>query len=76
MLIVGVGGAVAHYTDASKHVRLGDVVVSTSTDTHPHAYVYCHNFQLDRITEQVCAFVCRQYTPKDPIISNLVAANL
>jgi hypothetical protein len=28
VFLVGVGGGVPHYTDYTKHVRLGDVVVS------------------------------------------------
>jgi hypothetical protein len=28
VFLVGVGGGVPHYTDYSKHVRLGDVVAS------------------------------------------------
>ena len=28
MFLVGVGGAVPHYTDFERHVRLGDVVMS------------------------------------------------
>lgn len=30
VLLVGVAGGVPHYTDYSKHVRLGDVVVSSA----------------------------------------------
>lgn len=29
VILVGVGGGVPHYTDSSRHVRLGDVVVSS-----------------------------------------------
>ncbi len=29
MLLVGVGGGVPNYTDYTKHVRLGDVVLSS-----------------------------------------------
>ncbi|MCP9259482.1 hypothetical protein DINM_002426 [Dirofilaria immitis] len=36
VFIVGVGGGVAHYTDATRHIRLGDVVVS---GPDPNAYV-------------------------------------
>jgi hypothetical protein len=31
VFIVGVGGAVPHYTDFDQHVRLGDVVLSAPT---------------------------------------------
>lgn len=29
VILVGVGGGVPHYTDHTRHVRLGDVVVSS-----------------------------------------------
>ena len=29
VILVGVGGGVPHYTDSSRHVRLGDVVVAS-----------------------------------------------
>lgn len=32
VILVGVGGGVPHYTDYKKHVRLGDVVISHTTD--------------------------------------------
>lgn len=42
VFLVGVGGGVPHYRDYSKHVRLGDVVVSSPPDTqHPYVYLYC-----------------------------------
>ncbi|CAK1546056.1 unnamed protein product [Leptosia nina] len=43
VFLVGVGGGVPHYTDYKKHVRLGDVVVSTPATDLPekHVYVFC-----------------------------------
>ncbi|XP_053211740.1 uncharacterized protein LOC128395350 isoform X1 [Panonychus citri] len=48
VFLVGLGGGVAHYTDFSKHVRLGDVVVSippptnSNSPTHkPYIYIHC-----------------------------------
>lgn len=32
VFLVGVGGGVPHYTDFSRHVRLGDVVLSAPLD--------------------------------------------
>ena len=32
VFLVGVGGAVPHFTDFAKHVRLGDVVLSAPTN--------------------------------------------
>lgn len=68
VFIVGVGGGVAHYTDASRHVRLGDVVVSTSG---PDAYVFAHSYKVDRVTEQLNGFVVRKWNPEDSIIAHI-----
>lgn len=46
VFLVGVGGGIPHYRDYSKHVRLGDVVVSTPPDTnHPFVYLYCEGLK-------------------------------
>ena len=34
VILVGVGGGIPHYTDYSRHVRLGDVVVSSPISTN------------------------------------------
>lgn len=42
VFLVGVGGGVPHYTDYTKHVRLGDVVISTPPDSQrKYIYMYC-----------------------------------
>nr|XP_042894733.1 uncharacterized protein LOC107448896 isoform X2 [Parasteatoda tepidariorum] len=44
VFLVGVGGGVPHCYDYTKHVRLGDVVVSTPPDhTHSYVYLYCES---------------------------------
>lgn len=44
VFLVGVGGAVPHYTDFNKHVRLGDVVMSAPPLDGPRfIYQYCEN---------------------------------
>ena len=40
VLLVGVAGGVPHYTDYYKHVRLGDIVVSTPNDKN-NLYIFC-----------------------------------
>lgn len=45
MFLVGVGKAVPHFTDPAKHVRLGDVVVSTPTDNSDAQYIICTNLE-------------------------------
>lgn len=34
VFLVGVGGGVPHYTDHARHVRLGDIVVSSPSSTN------------------------------------------
>lgn len=41
VLLVGVGGAVPHFSDFSQHVRLGDVVVSSPADDTQALYIQC-----------------------------------
>lgn len=41
MFLVGVGGGVPHYTDFKKHVRLGDIVVSSPEGPNTPMYIYC-----------------------------------
>ncbi|CAL4068913.1 unnamed protein product [Meganyctiphanes norvegica] len=43
VFLVGVAGGVPHYTDYHKHVRLGDVVVSTPPEGQKFIYMYCEN---------------------------------
>lgn len=69
VFIVGVGGAVPHFTDASRHVRLGDVVVSTS---NPHQYVYAHDLIVDRETETITGFSVKTWNSEDKTIEEVV----
>uniref|UniRef100_A0A915PWD2 Nucleoside phosphorylase domain-containing protein n=1 Tax=Setaria digitata TaxID=48799 RepID=A0A915PWD2_9BILA len=68
VFIVGVGGGVAHYTDATRHVRLGDVVVSAPD---PNSYVFSHAYTVDRVTEHVNGFLVRNWNPQDAIITHI-----
>lgn len=43
VFLVGVGGGMPHYTDYSKHVRLGDVVISYPIEGKKYIYVYCES---------------------------------
>ncbi|XP_023222750.1 uncharacterized protein LOC111624174 [Centruroides sculpturatus] len=42
IFLVGVGGGVPHYTDYSKHVRLGDIVVSVPAKDLLKKYIYLY----------------------------------
>lgn len=68
VFIVGVGGGVAHYTDATRHIRLGDVVVS---GPDPNSYVFAHAYTVDRATEHVNGFLVRNWNPQDAIITHI-----
>lgn len=45
MFLVGVAGGLPHYTDFSKHVRLGDIVVSMATNKNNHTYIHCQKVE-------------------------------
>ncbi|KAI1713008.1 hypothetical protein Ddc_12100 [Ditylenchus destructor] len=71
VIIVGVGGGVPHYTDPNLHVRLGDVVVSHSEGGKP-AYVYAHNFVVNRKSEQIEGFATHDWSPRDNVLADVV----
>lgn len=68
VFVVGVGGGVAHYTDALRHVRLGDVVVSAP---FPDAYVFAHSYTYDRETDNVNGFLVRRWNPESNIVAKI-----
>ncbi|GIY67729.1 hypothetical protein CEXT_81391 [Caerostris extrusa] len=50
VFLVGVGGGVPHCYDYTKHVRLGDVVISTPPDNqHSYVYLYCEALKMHLI---------------------------
>lgn len=70
VFIVGVAGGIPHYTDYKKHVRLGDVVISsvdlnrqqlTNDDAHgkPYCYVYSNGEDL------------KKYMPVNPCLQEI-----
>ncbi|XP_044727298.1 uncharacterized protein LOC123290962 isoform X2 [Chrysoperla carnea] len=70
VLLVGVAGGVPHYTDYSKHVRLGDVVVSAASENKDkkYVYVYCNNA---RKAENNYEFELKPYSPASDILQTL-----
>uniref|UniRef100_A0A158P634 PNP_UDP_1 domain-containing protein n=1 Tax=Angiostrongylus cantonensis TaxID=6313 RepID=A0A158P634_ANGCA len=70
VFVVGVGGAVPHFTDAKRHARLGDVVISASK---PDAYIYAPDLMIDRKTEAFSGFFVRRWNPADHLIERIVA---
>jgi len=71
VFIVGGAGGVPHYTDYYKHVRLGDVVMSTPNDKG-HIYVFCNKLVEDRNTHEI-SYQLKTYSPKDPCIQDRVS---
>ncbi|BFZ15111.1 hypothetical protein BsWGS_18149 [Bradybaena similaris] len=71
VLLVGVGGAVPHYTDYNQHVRLGDVVVSTPVDDSGVIYVYCS--KVERIKNATgYSYATRIWAPREKVLQNAV----
>uniref|UniRef100_A0A8D8ZKE6 Winged helix-turn-helix domain-containing protein n=1 Tax=Cacopsylla melanoneura TaxID=428564 RepID=A0A8D8ZKE6_9HEMI len=61
VFLVGIGGGVPHYTDYSRHVRLGDVVVSHVAPDRRFVYTYCDN--ASKSDSGVFNFECKEYCP-------------
>lgn len=71
VFIVGVGGGVPHYTDYTKHVRLGDVIVSSALISNGAAYTYCENVKNSPDGE--CTFEYKSHSPASTIIQDIAA---
>ncbi|GFS17523.1 C3 and PZP-like alpha-2-macroglobulin domain-containing protein 8 [Elysia marginata] len=71
VFMVGVGGAVPDYTDHNKHVRLGDVVVSTPTDDTGAVYVYCSKVEKIKKTNAY-SYVTRIFSPREQVLTDAV----
>lgn len=72
VLICGVGGGVAHFTDPEQHVRLGDVVVSSTRNGANPAYVYGAEIVKDRITGRVIGLTPKKWSPKEEAFIDLL----
>lgn len=70
VILVGVGGGVPHYTDYKKHVRLGDVVISHTTNEKRYVYTYCENAKHDAVTGTY-EFETKEYCPIDLILQQI-----
>ncbi|XP_032512656.2 uncharacterized protein LOC116766712 isoform X3 [Danaus plexippus] len=71
VLLVGVGGGVPHYTDYTKHVRLGDVVVSTPAQDLPDKYVYIFCEKAQRNDKGGWDYEVKPYKPADYLLQNI-----
>lgn len=66
VLLVGVGGAVPDYRDGSKHIRLGDVVVSLPSSRSKALYIQCKKVEkmmrADGYTYSLKEWYCKDQT--------------
>ncbi|CAG9836488.1 unnamed protein product [Diabrotica balteata] len=61
VFLVGVGGGVPHYTDYNRHVRLGDVVISSPVK-NKNIYFYCESA---KSTDKGNEFEIKPYSPSN-----------
>ncbi|XP_041970449.1 uncharacterized protein LOC121726881 isoform X2 [Aricia agestis] len=71
VFLVGVGGGVPHYTDYTKHVRLGDVVVSTPAPDLNDKYVYQFCEKAERNDKGGWDFEVKPYKPAVPLLQDI-----
>ncbi|XP_030755765.1 uncharacterized protein LOC115882072 isoform X2 [Sitophilus oryzae] len=67
VFLVGVGGGVPHFTDYNKHVRLGDVVISSPT-RNKSIYLYCENAE---VTDKGYQFEIKNYSPNNYCLQDI-----
>lgn len=70
VLLVGVCGAVPHYTDYYNHVRLGDVVVSMPNKMG-QLYIYCDKTQSDAQRGKM-QFALKSWAAQDNLLRTIV----
>lgn len=71
VFLVGVGGGVPHYTDYSKHVRLGDVVISTPASDLKDKYVYIFCEKAERNGKGGWDYEVKPYKPADYLLQDI-----
>ncbi|XP_045494382.1 uncharacterized protein LOC123693364 isoform X1 [Colias croceus] len=71
VFLVGVGGGVPHYTDYKKHVRLGDVVVSTPAMDLPDKYVYVFCEKAERNEKGGWDYEVKPYKPMNFLLQDI-----
>ncbi|KAJ0178810.1 hypothetical protein K1T71_005585 [Dendrolimus kikuchii] len=71
VFLVGVGGGVPHYTDYTRHVRLGDVVVSTPATDLPEKYVYVFCEKADRNGKGGWDYEVKPYKPSNFLLQDI-----
>ena len=76
VLIVGVGGGVPHYTDYSRHVRLGDVVMAGPGlgQSQQFIYQYCQTARLGE--EGELSFETKSWWPAEQTLQEIASGLL
>ncbi|KAB7494604.1 hypothetical protein Anas_08736 [Armadillidium nasatum] len=69
VFLVGVAGGVPHFTDYNKHVRLGDVIVSSPSDGGKYIYMYCDGAK--RTDDGAYKFETKSWGPSNLILQTL-----
>ncbi|XP_033732370.1 uncharacterized protein LOC117321873 isoform X2 [Pecten maximus] len=69
VFVVGIAGGVPHYTDYYKHVRLGDIVIS-SCDDKGYVYYYCEKVLRNR--EGDIQFKMKTYSPREMDLQRVI----
>ena len=70
VLLVGVAGGVPHYTDFSKHVHIGDIVVSISADKNSPLCIHCQKIEKSQKGERY-AYTTRSFESTNRILQNI-----
>ncbi|XP_047022736.1 uncharacterized protein LOC124632114 isoform X1 [Helicoverpa zea] len=71
VFLVGVGGGVPHYTDYARHVRLGDVVVSSPAPDLNDKYVYIFCEKAERNAKGGWDYEVKPYKPADFLLQDI-----
>ena len=73
MLLVGAAGGIPHYTDFYKHVRLGDIIVSTPNDKG-NLYIFCDKVSQSIIFLFLYPRKCREFNFLVPVLKGFIFA--
>ena len=70
VLLVGVAGGIAHFTDDRRHIRRGDIVVCKPKQARAPMYIYCTG--TERSISGDFRFASRNWVTKDETLENLI----
>ena len=70
VILVGVGGGVPNINNESRHVRLGDIVVSHPVQADDIAYIHCKDITTDE--DGLPMFVTKTWRPEDKQLNDVI----